>query len=175
MEDDTGGGGKKKRVKKKVLKRRGGKGGTSRADEVEAGGGALLRPQDQTEESRSLPGSRRSSINDESKVAPLVAGVYILIRGQYDNKITSRTVRNQGQISRKQGLKTKLNRRCEKKELGRAGGFADLHPGGVEANHCGGEADCREERETRQSCRTAGETLESGSEVICMGSSGCRD
>ena len=170
MEDDTGGGGKKKRVKKKVLKRRGGKGGTSRADEGEAGGGgALLRPQDQTEESRSLPGSRRSSINDESKVAPLVAGVYILIRGQYDNKNSKKPGVD------KQGLKPKLNRRCEKKELGRAGGFADLHPGGVEANHCGGEADCCEERETRQSCRTAGETLESGSEVICLGSSGCRD
>ena len=104
MEDDTGGGGKKKRVKKKVLKRRGGKGGTSRADEVEAGGGALLRPQDQTEESRSLPGSRRSSINDESKVAPLVAGVYILIRGQYDNKNSKKA----GVDIKKAGIKTKI-------------------------------------------------------------------
>ena len=81
MEDDTGGWGKKKRVKKKVLKRRGGKGGTSRADDEEAGeageagGRALLRPQDQTEESKSLPGSRRSSINDDRKVTPVVAGV----------------------------------------------------------------------------------------------------
>ena len=72
MEDETGGV-KKKRVKKKVLRRRGGK-GTSRADEGESGGGALLRPQDQTEESKSLPGSRRASINDDSKV-PTVAGV----------------------------------------------------------------------------------------------------
>ena len=110
MEDDTGGGGKKKRVKKKVLKRRGGKGGTSRADEGEAGGGggggggALLRPQDQTEESRSLPGSRRSSINDESKVAPLVAGVYILIRGQYDNKNSKKA----GVDIKKAGIKTKI-------------------------------------------------------------------
>ena len=108
MEDDTGGGGKKKRVKKKVLKRRGGKGGTSRADEGEAGGGggggALLRPQDQTEESRSLPGSRRSSINDESKVAPLVAGVYILIRGQYDNKNSKKA----GVDIKKAGIKNKI-------------------------------------------------------------------
>ena len=105
MEDDTGGGGKKKRVKKKVLKRRGGKGGTSRADEGEAGGGgALLRPQGQTEESRSLPGSRRSSINDESKVAAVVAGVYILIRGQYDNKNSKKA----GVDIKKAGIKTKI-------------------------------------------------------------------
>ena len=73
MDDETGGV-KKKRVKKKVLRRRGGK-GTSRADEGESGeSGALLRPQDQIEESKSLPGSRRASINDDSKV-PTVAGV----------------------------------------------------------------------------------------------------
>ena len=74
-QDETGGGGKKKRVKKKVLKRRGK--GTSRADEGESGdsgGGTLLRPQDQVEESKSLPGSRRGSINDESQIPP-VAGL----------------------------------------------------------------------------------------------------
>ena len=73
-QDETGGGGgKKKRVKKKVLKRRGK--GSSRADEGESGG-TLLRPQDQVEESKSLPGSRRGSINDESKIPP-VAGVFV--------------------------------------------------------------------------------------------------
>ena len=92
---------------KKVLKRRGGGKGTSRADEpgeAGGGGGGLLRPQDQTEESRSLPGSRRSSINDESKVAPLVAGVYILIRGQYDNKNSKKA----GVDIKKAGIKTKI-------------------------------------------------------------------
>ena len=77
-------GGRKKRVKKKVLKRRGKGGANSRADEGESGesggGGALLKPQDQVDESKSLPGSRRGSINDESKVPP-VAGVFV--RGKY--------------------------------------------------------------------------------------------
>ena len=53
-QDETGG--RKKRVKKKVLKKRGKGGAGSRADEGESGesggGGALLRPQDQVEESK---------------------------------------------------------------------------------------------------------------------------
>ena len=56
-------GGKKKRVKKKVLKK---KAKEERSGEPNSGGGSLLRPQDQSEESRSLPSSRRSSINTES-------------------------------------------------------------------------------------------------------------
>lgn len=56
-------GGKKKRVKKKVLKK---KAKEERSGEPLSGGGSLLRPQDQNEESRSLPSSRRSSINTES-------------------------------------------------------------------------------------------------------------
>ena len=56
-------GGKKKRVKKKVLKK---KAKEERSGEPLSGGGSLLRPQDQSEESRSLPSSRRSSINTES-------------------------------------------------------------------------------------------------------------
>ena len=65
-------GGKKKRVKKKVLKKK--------AKEERSGGeplsgdGSLLRPQDQSEESRSLPSSRRGSINTESTEGH-VAGV----------------------------------------------------------------------------------------------------
>ena len=56
-------GGKKKRVKKKVLRK---KAKEERSGEPLSGGGSLLRPQDQNEESRSLPSSRRSSINTES-------------------------------------------------------------------------------------------------------------
>lgn len=56
-------GGKKKRVKKKVLKK---KAKEERSGEPPSGGGSLLRPQDQSEESRSLPSSRRSSINTDS-------------------------------------------------------------------------------------------------------------
>ena len=56
-------GGKKKRVRKKVLKK---KAKEERSGEPNSGGGSLLRPQDQSEESRSLPSSRRSSINTES-------------------------------------------------------------------------------------------------------------
>ena len=56
-------GGKKKRVKKKVLKK---KAKEEKSGEPPSGGGSLLRPQDQNEESRSLPSSRRSSINTES-------------------------------------------------------------------------------------------------------------
>ena len=56
-------GGKKKRVKKKVLKK---KAKEERSGKPPSGGGSLLRPQDQNEESRSLPSSRRSSINTES-------------------------------------------------------------------------------------------------------------
>ena len=56
-------GGKKKRVKKKVLKK---KAKEERSGDPLSGGGSLLRPQDQNEESRSLPSSRRSSINTES-------------------------------------------------------------------------------------------------------------
>ena len=56
-------GGKKKRVKKKVLKK---KAKEERSGEPLSGGGSLLRPQDQSEESRSLPSSRRSSINTDS-------------------------------------------------------------------------------------------------------------
>ena len=95
-QDETGGGGgKKKRVKKKVLKRRGK--GTSRADEGESGdsgGGTLLRPQDQVEESKSLPGSRRGSINDESKIPP-VAGVFV------------RGIEKSGENTRKSGVNIK--------------------------------------------------------------------
>ena len=66
-------GGKKKRVKKKVLKKK--------AKEERSGGeplsgdGSLLRPQDQSEESRSLPSSRRGSINTESTEGHHVGGV----------------------------------------------------------------------------------------------------
>ena len=100
-QDETGGGGKKKRVKKKVLKRRGK--GSSRADEGESGesggggaggGGVLLRPQDQVEESKSLPGSRRGSINDESKIPP-VAGVFV------------RGIEKSGENTKKSGVKIK--------------------------------------------------------------------
>ena len=56
-------GGKKKRVKKKVLKK---KAKEEISGEALSGGGFLLRPQDQSEESRSLPSSRRGSINTES-------------------------------------------------------------------------------------------------------------
>ena len=57
-------GGKKKRVKKKVLKKKAKE--ERSGGEPLSGGGSLLRPQDQNEESRSLPSSRRSSINTES-------------------------------------------------------------------------------------------------------------
>ena len=65
-------GGKKKRVKKKVLKK---KAKEERSGEPLSGGGSLLRPQDQNEESRSLPSSRRSSINTESTEGHHVGGV----------------------------------------------------------------------------------------------------
>ena len=66
-------GGKKKRVKKKVLKKKAKE--ERSGGEPHSGAGSLLRPQDQSEESRSLPSSRRSSINTESTEGHHVGGV----------------------------------------------------------------------------------------------------
>ena len=61
MEENGGETGvKKKRVKRKILKKK-----TKGPEESGVGGVLLLRPQDQTNESKSLPGSRRSSIKEE--------------------------------------------------------------------------------------------------------------